>query len=81
LTDRDEHVHVAGVRLVMSWLDPLLNTGLPHRDVVPKLLQLMNPLEFEDSALLLGATLVEELLRADVQQVGVVVLLVLSRLQ
>eukprot|EP01034_Spumella_vulgaris_P025350 gene25350-31796_t len=68
LTDRDEHVHVVGVKLVISWLDPLLNSGIPHRDVVPKLLQLMNPLEFEDTALLLGATLVEELLRADVQQ-------------
>lgn len=67
LTDRDPQVSAAGVKLVMTWVARLAES-CSYNEAIEKLVKGLGPVQNEEVALLLGSTLVEELLRSDVQQ-------------
>ena len=58
LADREEKVRQEATSLVMKWLASL-------DDNVPNLLRMINPLEREEESLLLGAFIMEEMMRED----------------
>jgi len=62
LEDREEVVRSAVLGLIWKWL------ALVDTSNVPKFLNLLNPAENEEAALLVGATIVEELLKSEATQ-------------
>jgi len=59
LEDREESVRKAVLGLLWKWLSMVDNSN------VPKFLNLLNPTDNEDAALLVGATIVEELTKSE----------------
>ena len=62
LEDREEVVRSAVLGLIWKWL------ALVDTSNVPKFLNLLNPSENEDAALLVGATIMEELVKSEAVQ-------------
>jgi hypothetical protein len=62
LEDREEVVRTAVMGLIWKWLSLVDNSN------IPKFLNLLNPAENEDAALLVGATLMEELIKKESTQ-------------
>ena len=62
LEDREEVVRLAVMSLIWKWL------SLVDTSNIPKFLNLLNPAENEEAALLVGATIMEELIKSEASQ-------------